>query len=216
MNFRHPLHWIKQATSIDRLSKGSLTLGVGMGWMREEFAAMDADYEARGRVGNEQLEVLHALLQQERVSYQGDFYAFDAVSFEPKAHGDALPTWVGGEGRPAQRRAARFGDAWFPYFVRVTPEELQARHRYVRDQAAGFGRDPEQLGLACCLPVEITESAVDQEADRLRGTPEQVAEALDRFRAVGVRHVGLQFMVPRYPDRMLQIERFAKESGLLG
>ena len=215
MNFRHPLHWLKQATSIDLLSQGRLVLGVGIGWMEEEFAAMGASYGDRGKVADEQLEVVQALLGEERASYQGAFYAFDDVAFEPKAFGDGLPIWVGGEGKAAQRRAAQFGDAWFPYFVKVTPEELSTRHAYVAERTAGFGRDPDQVALACCLPVDITEEPVAQEPDRLRGTPEQVNEALERFAAAGVSHVALQFMAPRYPERIQQIERFATMSGLL-
>ncbi len=216
MNFRHPLHWLKQATSIDRLSQGRLVLGVGIGWMEEEFRAMGALYPERGRVGDEQLEILQRLLAEERVSHHGAYYDFDDVAFEPKAYGDRLPLWVGGEGRPAQRRAARFGDAWFPYFVRITPAELADRFAYVREQAASLGRDPEEVSLACCLPVEITTKTIPQEPDRLRGTPQQVAEVLQRFASAGVAHVGLQFMAPRYPERMEQIEQFARRSGLLG
>jgi probable F420-dependent oxidoreductase len=215
MNFRHPLHWFKQATSIDRLSEGRLVLGVGIGWMEEEFAAMGAPFPDRGRVADEQLEIIHTLLGEERASYRGDFYAFDDVAFEPKAHGARLPIWVGGEGRRAQRRAAHYSDAWFPYFVRVTSDELVERFGYVREQAVMHERDPDEVALACCLPVEITDKEVAQEPDRLRGTPQQVAEALARFSEVGVTHVGLQFMAPRYPERMEQIERFALESDLL-
>jgi alkanesulfonate monooxygenase SsuD/methylene tetrahydromethanopterin reductase-like flavin-dependent oxidoreductase (luciferase family) len=183
--------------------------------MEEEFAAMGAPFPDRGRVADEQLEIIHTLLGEERASYRGDFYAFDDVAFEPKAHGARLPIWVGGEGRRAQRRAAHYSDAWFPYFVRVTSDELVERFGYVREQAVMHERDPDEVALACCLPVEITDKEVAQEPDRLRGTPQQVAEALARFSEVGVTHVGLQFMAPRYPERMEQIERFALESDLL-
>jgi len=212
MNFRHPLHWFRQATSIDRLSEGRLILGVGVGWMEEEFAAMGAPYAERGRVGNEQLEVIHRLLSEDHVSYHGDFYHFEDIAFYPKAHGEKLPLWVGGEGRRARHRAARYGDAWFPYFVRITPEELARRYEEVKRAASGHGRE---VSLACCLPVEITDTEVPQEPDRLRGTPAQVGAALRRFEDVGVTHVALQFMAPRYPDRVSQVEAFAAGGGWL-
>ncbi len=212
MNFRHPLHWFRQATSIDRLSEGRLILGVGVGWMEEEFAAMGAPYAERGRVGNEQLEIIHRLLSEDHVSYHGDFYHFEDIAFYPKAHGERLPLWVGGEGRRARHRAARYGDAWFPYFVRITPEELARRYEEVRQAASEHGRE---VSLACCLPVEITDTEVPQEPDRLRGTPAQVGAALHRFEDVGVTHVALQFMAPRYPDRVFQVEAFAADGGWL-
>jgi len=209
MNFRHPLHWLRQATSVDRLSGGRLILGVGIGWMKEEFDAMGAEFDARGRVGNEQLEILRSLLTEEHVSYRGAFYDFEDIAFHPKAEGD-LPIWVGGEGRPAQRRAGRYGDSWFPYFVRITPEELASKYELVLATGAENGRS---VGLSCCLPVEITDDPVPQERDRLRGTRAQVGEALTAFSEIGVSHVALQFMAPRYPDRVSQIERFVAESG---
>jgi probable F420-dependent oxidoreductase len=212
MNFRHPLHWLRQATTIDRLSEGRLILGVGVGWMEEEFAAMGAPYAERGRVGNEQLDVIERLLAEDHATHHGEFYDFEDIAFYPKAHGDNLPLWVGGEGKPAQRRAGRFGDAWFPYFVRITPEELARRYETVRDTAAEGGRE---VALACCLPVEIGYEEVPQEPDRLRGTPEQVGKALRRFEAVGVTHIALQFMAPRYPERVAQVEAFAADSGWL-
>ncbi len=212
MNFRHPLHWLRQATSIDRLSEGRLLLGVGIGWMEEEFTAMGARFPERGRVGDEQLEIIEALLSEDHASHHGEFYDFADIAFYPKAHGDRLPIWIGGEGRPAQRRAGRFGDAWFPYFVRVTPEELAGRYETVLAAAGSHGRT---TALACCLPVELTDEEVPQEPDRLRGTPAQVGEALQRFADVGVSHVALQFMVARYPDRVAQVDRFAAESGWL-
>jgi alkanesulfonate monooxygenase SsuD/methylene tetrahydromethanopterin reductase-like flavin-dependent oxidoreductase (luciferase family) len=112
----------------------------------------------------------------------------------------------------AQRRAARHGDAWFPYFVRVTPAALAAGFENVRRLAVEAGRDPARVRLTCCLPVEVTGEPVRQEPDRVRGTPLQIAETLRAFARVGVEHVALQFMVPRWPERIAQIERFAAEA----
>jgi alkanesulfonate monooxygenase SsuD/methylene tetrahydromethanopterin reductase-like flavin-dependent oxidoreductase (luciferase family) len=116
---------------------------------------------------------------------------------------------VGGEGSAAQRRAARYGDAWFPYFVRITPADLGERWRHVRQQAQAAGRDPAEISLNLNLPIEVTDQPVPQQPDRLRGSPEQLLEALQPFAALGVQHLALQFMVPHYPQRLAQIERFA-------
>jgi alkanesulfonate monooxygenase SsuD/methylene tetrahydromethanopterin reductase-like flavin-dependent oxidoreductase (luciferase family) len=89
----------------------------------------------------------------------------------------------------------------------VTPEELTRRFDNVRRAAQDVGRDPDEVELNCCLSVEVTDEPVTQEPDRLSGTPEQVAEALVRFAEVGVRHVALQFLVGRYPERLEQMER---------
>jgi alkanesulfonate monooxygenase SsuD/methylene tetrahydromethanopterin reductase-like flavin-dependent oxidoreductase (luciferase family) len=118
---------------------------------------------------------------------------------------------VGGEGVRAQRRAGEYGDAWFPYFVRMTPKELARRFDNVRRSAEKAGRDPERIRLNCCLPIELSREPLPHEEDRLRGSPEQIAAALRGYAKIGVEHVALQFMVPHWPERVEQIERFARE-----
>jgi alkanesulfonate monooxygenase SsuD/methylene tetrahydromethanopterin reductase-like flavin-dependent oxidoreductase (luciferase family) len=178
--------------------------------MKEEFEALNAPFAERGRVSDEHLRMLRHALTQEHCTFGSDHYRFENIAFNPKGYNrDRVPIWVGGEGTAAQRRAARLGDAWFPYFVRVTPGELAARWDNVKQQAQAAGRDPSDVALNLNLPVEVTEQPVTQEPDRLRGTPEQIAEAIQAFAGLGVQHLALQFMVPHYPERLVQIERFA-------
>ena len=122
-----------------------------------------------------------------------------------------IPIWVGGEGIQAQRRTAKYGDAWFPYFVQITPQELKAGYYTVLKLAAEVGRDPGQIRLACCRPIEVTRNPMPQDESRLCGNSEQSVEALRTYRKIGVDHLALQFMVPRWPERVEQIERFAQE-----
>jgi len=212
MPYRHPLHWAKIATTIDHLSRGRLILGVGVGWMVEEFEALGANFKERGAVADEQLEILSRLWEEDKPSFEGRYYRFREVGFSPKPlQKPRIPIWVGGEGARAQRRAARYGDAWFPYFVRITPQELAARFDNVRRWAREVGRDPERIRLSCCLPIELTPEPVPQQDDRLMGSPEQLTVALRAYGKIGVEHMALQFMVPRWPERREQIERFARE-----
>ena len=211
--YRHPLHWAKIATTIDQLSTGRLIMGVGVGWMEEEFTAMNAPFKERGAVSDEQLTLLKQLWTEEHITFRGKYYNVDDIAFNPKPYQKPrVPIWVGGEGKFAQRRAGRYGDAWFPYFVRITPAELAARFDYVRKMAREAGRNPDELALACCLPIELTSDDAKQEEDYLKGSIEQISERLRMFQRVGVTHIGLQFMIPHYPERQEQIERFAKEA----
>jgi probable F420-dependent oxidoreductase len=211
--YRHPLHWAKIATTIDQLSGGRLIMGVGVGWMEEEFAALNAPFKERGKVSDEQLKVLEKIWRDEHVTFEGEYYRFRDIAFNPKPYRKSrIPIWVGGEGKFAQARAGRYGDAWFPYFVRITPKALASAFENVRTEARKAGRAPEEIVLACCLPVEITTADVRQEEDYLKGSIAQVTEAIQKFVAVGVTHIGLQFMFPHYPERREQIELFAKEA----
>jgi probable F420-dependent oxidoreductase len=213
MPYRHPLHWARIATTIDQLSTGRLIMGVGVGWMEEEFAAMNAPFKERGKVSDEQLTLLKQLWTEEHISFQGKYYQVNDIAFSPKPYQKPrVPIWVGGEGKPAQRRAAQYGDAWFPYFVRITPHELRARFENVRKEAEKAGRNPNEIAFACCLPIELTPNDAPQEDDHLKGSIPQVTAAIQKFIDVGVIHIGLQFMIPHYPERLEQIERFAKEA----
>ena len=198
--YREPVHWAKVAATIDRLSEGRFILGVGIGWMEEEFAALGRGkiFAERARVAEEQLLIARNLFTEEHCSFEGEYYRYQDIAFNPKC---TIPIWCGGESRGAQRRAGVYGDAWFPYFARIAPEELAARYENVK-QSAGV----REVKLNCCLSVEVTEQPVEQEPDRLRGTPEQLGAALERFADIGVEHVALQFLVGRYPERLRQME----------
>jgi probable F420-dependent oxidoreductase len=212
MPYRHPLHWARIATTIDQLSTGRLILGVGVGWMEEEFAAMNAPFKERGKVSDEQLTLLKQLWTEEHITFHGKYYQVNDIAFSPKPYQKPrVPIWVGGEGKLAQRRAAQYGDAWFPYFVRITPNELRARFENVRKEAEKAVRNPDEITFACCLPIELTPKDAPQEDDYLKGSISQVTAAIQKFIDVGVIHIGLQFMIPHYPERQEQIEKFAKE-----
>ncbi len=208
--YRHPLYWTRLAATIDRLSAGRLIMGVGVGWMREEFEALGVPFEPRGQMTDEQLEAARTLFTQDHCSFHGQYYAFSDVSCFPRPN-QHLPIWVGGEGRAARRRAGRYGDAWFPYFVRTTPERLRDLHQEVRAAAQEAGRDPNAVALTCCAAIEVTEHEVEQDPSRLRGSPGQLATALARYQRAGVEHVALQFSAPRWPDRLAQIQTFGSE-----
>lgn len=210
--YRHPLYWSKVVATIDHLSKGRFILGVGVGWMAEEFEALGVPFQERGAMSDEQLDILKQLWETDRPRFKGRYYEFNEVASYPKPfQRPRLPIWVGGEGIRAQRRVASYGDAWFPYFVTITPQELAARFDNIRRFARAAGRDADTIRLACCLPVEVTQTPVPQEEGRLMGHPEQLIDALRGYGKVGVEHLSLQFMTPRWPDRLEQMELFAQK-----
>ena len=211
--YRHPLHWARIATTIDHLATGRLIMGVGVGWMAEEFAAMNVPFKERGKIADEQLTLLKQLWTEEHINFYGNYYNVDDIAFLPKPYRKPrVPIWVGGEGKYAQRRAAHYGDAWFPYFIKITPDGLAAEFENVRAEAKKAGRDPDEVQLACCLPVELTSTDGPPITDYLKGSVRQVTDRLKQFVAAGAVHIGLQFMIPHYPERQEQIARFAKEA----
>jgi len=166
----------------------------------------------RAGMSNEQLQIFNLLWKEERPRFEGRYYRFDEVAVSPKpVQKPRFPIWTGGESEAAQKRAAKYGDAWFSYFVKITPPELASRFANVRKLAAEAGRDPATVHFCCCRPIDITPAPVPQEEDTLKGTPEQLIEALKRFKEIGVEHMALQFMVGRWPERKEKIEQFGRE-----
>src|SRR5437773_1057755 len=96
--YRHPLYWARVAVSIERLSRGRLIMGVGVGWMQEEFAALGVPFKDRGRMTDEQLELLSRLWSDEHASFEVRFYRFQDLALSPKPlQQPRIPIWVGGE-----------------------------------------------------------------------------------------------------------------------
>src|SRR5689334_20155421 len=106
----------KQLATIDVLSGGRVTLGIGAGWMREEFEAIGTPpFEDRGKVTDEYVAAFKELWTKDKPSFAGTYVKFDKITFAPKpAQKRGIPIWVGGESGPALRRTAKYGDAWYP------------------------------------------------------------------------------------------------------
>ncbi|OLT10087.1 LLM class F420-dependent oxidoreductase [Actinomadura sp. CNU-125] len=118
--YRHPLQLARVTANLDRLSGGRLIFGVGVGWSKREYAALDVPFERRGALADEQLDVILRSWTRDSISYGGE-------TIDPRPHPlqkPHPPVWVGGTSPGALRRTARFGDAWHP--INVTPDRLRA------------------------------------------------------------------------------------------
>jgi probable F420-dependent oxidoreductase len=108
----HPIHLAKEVATLQELSGGRFTLGVGMGWHRDEYAFMGVPFAGRGRRADEAIRVMHALWGGER-DFDGDLWSFHDATFEPRPSPEP-EIWVGGSSSRAIRRARELGDAWHP------------------------------------------------------------------------------------------------------
>jgi len=147
---RQPLVVAKQAATLDRLSGGRLILGVGAGWLAEEFAALDVPFAERGRRLDEYVTALRALWRNEAASFAGAFVRFEAVVARPAPVRGAVPIVIGGHTEQAARRAGRLGDGFYP--GRGRPEELARLVEVLREAARAAGRDPDAIELTAPLP----------------------------------------------------------------
>jgi probable F420-dependent oxidoreductase len=110
---RHPIVTAKAVATLDIVSGGRVSLGIGVGWLREEFEALGENFENRGRRANEIIQILRRLWADDTITHQGDHYKFGPVKFEPKpVQKPSIPILVGGTSPRAIRRAATLCDGW--------------------------------------------------------------------------------------------------------
>jgi probable F420-dependent oxidoreductase len=142
---RNPLVLAKELATLDHLSSGRVTLGVGIGWLEEEFQALGIPFEQRGVRTEEAMAAMRALWSQERASMAGTTVGFRDVYLRPQPPGGSIPIHVGGHSRIAAERAGRIGDGFFPFGVERDhlPGLVEVMHR----AAVGAGRDPQSLEL---------------------------------------------------------------------
>lgn len=143
---RDPLVVAKQAATLDLLSGGRATLGVGVGWLAEEFAALHAEFTDRGQRMDEHIAVLRTLWGTQPASFHGRYTDFDqCISMPRPVQAGGIPIVIGGDSARAARRAGELGDGWFP--GAPDPIVLAPLVETMRSAAASAGRDPEALSL---------------------------------------------------------------------
>lgn len=158
---RHPIAVARMATTLDVLSGGRFSFGVGAGWLEEEFAAVGADFHRRGALVRESVRAMKALWTEEEPSFRGRTWSFGPVRFEPKpVQKPHPPILVGGESEAALRRAAAVGDGW--YGVRHTPESVVPQVARLRAELAAAGR----AGASFEVTVSTSAAALDHDALR--------------------------------------------------
>ena len=147
----NPVLVAKQAATLDTLSGGRLTLGIGVGWSREEFDALGIPFERRGARTNEYVEAIRTLWRDDVASFDGEFVHFDSVRVNPKpVHDRRIPIVVGGNSDAALRRVATWGDGWYGFNLDDV-DVVAERVNHLRAKCAESGRNPDELRLAVAL-----------------------------------------------------------------
>lgn len=147
----NPVVVAKQAASLDRLSGGRLTLGVGVGWSREEFAALSVPFGRRGARTAEYAAAMRTVWRDDVASFDGDFVRFDSIRVNPKPARDRrIPIVLGGNSDSALGRAAAWGDGWYGFNIDGL-EAVRGRVAELERLCANSGRDRAQLRLSVAL-----------------------------------------------------------------
>jgi probable F420-dependent oxidoreductase len=147
----NPVLMAKQAATLDTLSGGRFTLGIGVGWSREEFDALGVPFERRAARTAEYVEAMRTLWRDDVASFRGEFVGFDSVRVNPKpVRGGRIPIVLGGNSDAALRRVADWGDGWYGFNV-DGPAAVAQHVAKIRALCVERGRDVTALRLAVAL-----------------------------------------------------------------
>ena len=190
--YRAPLSDARQFATVDVLSGGRLLLGVGAGWMQEEFDALGIPFPERGKRTVECIEIYKRSWQDDFVSFDGDYYSFSDVSMDPKPSQKPHPPIIyGGMSPLGARRAAAYCDGFYPVFLDPFADpnrhaDLQAIVKADLDKA---GRDPSTFIMMAATTMRVTDSddflAHQTPRKICTGTAQQVLEDLEKFATAG-------------------------------
>ena len=202
--YRDPLHQAQMIATLDHLSHGRIILGIGVGWMEEEFDALGLGGETfnrRGAVTDEWIEIARTAWQAGAIgrtaSYDGEFRSFqDMGGLVGCVQTPHVPIWVGGKGDIAARRVARYGDGY--HTITSTPDQVAAEIDLVQEQLERADRDPNSIEVSMLGPMVL----LDGDPDSVRGfpavaggAPDQIAETLQSYADAGLDHA---LTIPAY------------------
>lgn len=189
----NPLYLAKWASSIDHLSQGRLMLGLGIGWLQEEFAAIGVPFAQRGKRSDEYLAALKAVWTGQEVDFQGEFVRWQGFQMRPApAQAGGVPLVIGGVSAPAIRRTVRHGNGW--YVIGKDLDEYRAHMRALDDECRRQGRNRAELEITAYW-------------DYYR----QGADSLSAYQELGVDRLLINVRALRHDSTDAALERFADE-----
>ena len=216
---RNPVLTAKILATIDVLSKGRLNVGCGVGWMREEFEALDAPpFDERGAVGSEYIQIFKQLWTEYDPVFEGNYASFSNISFLPKpVQTPHPPIWVGGESNPALRRAAELGDCWYPIgtnprFPLDSAELLRKRIERLHHYAELNDRDPATIDLAYSANwFKLANPGTCNRTRWFEGESAQILEDIGQLMDLGVNHLILNFAGDSTSEITDRMSKFTSE-----
>ena len=212
--YHNPVELAKYTATLDQVSGGRLTLGVGVGHVAEEFQALGIEMRQRGSLTDECIAIMKELWTSPHATYHSRRWNFSDLRFSPKPlQKPHIPLWIGGDSPGAIRRAAAVGDGWHP--TSISPEEFSLGKRQIGELAATSGRGPESIVMSMRVDVEVQPRpsgarATDQ--TRLPGDdPGRMAATIEAFQTAGVEHMVFALNSGDVPAITSLMERIARE-----
>ena len=212
--YHNPVQLAKYTATLDQVSGGRLTLGVGVGHISEEFQALGIEMRQRGSLTDECIAIMKELWTSPHPTYHSRRWNFSDLRFSPKPlQKPHIPLWVGGDSPGAIRRAATLGDGWHP--TSISPEEFSLGKRQIDELSATSRRDPESIVMSMRVDVEVQPRpsgtrAADQ-TSLLGDNPGRMAATIEAFQTAGVEHMVFALNSGDVPAITSLMERIARD-----
>jgi len=215
LTYRNPFITARAVATLDVLSRGRVSLGVGAGYLKREFRALGVDFEARNDLMDEYLRALKAAWTSDEFSFEGTGYAASGARILPRpVQRPHPPLMIGGNAKRAIRRAAELGDAWMPFLTPAEALSTTARTAHLND-AKELGEGIDYL-RACCEKIgreqipQVMVSGLTSWPDR-EGSADQLLERIADFEALGVVGCSVHIGGRNRAEWSDNAEQFAKE-----
>ncbi|MEE8362988.1 MAG: TIGR03619 family F420-dependent LLM class oxidoreductase [Dehalococcoidia bacterium] len=212
--FRNAVLNAKMLTTLDVLSGGRLILGVGTGWMPEEFEAMGASFADRGAVTDEHLALFHRAAAGGAPDYTGEHVRLRGMTFFPAAKQQPRPPiWIGGNSRRAMRRAVEYGDNW--HCIRLTPDEVAAGRATLTQLCESAGRDPAEVEVSVRTSLTLTGAGAGhqhvEQRGLMTGEPAEIIEDIQEYADAGTDYMVLSVAGASLEETVQNLNRFNEE-----
>jgi probable F420-dependent oxidoreductase len=215
--YRNPIITAKMLASLDVLSNGRVIVGLGVGWMKEEFDNLGTPaFAERGRVTDEYIRAFRELWTSDNPTVKGQLCNFSNIVFLPKpVQKPTIPIWIGGHSKQAIRRAARLGDGWHPIggvpTIPLEPEDMRKDLVLLAEYAHAAGRDPRQIRVALKGSLFDKEKKIEGRRRRFLGEAEEIAADIRDYRAAGVDTMIFDVRRASSAETLERMEWMAKE-----
>ena len=184
----NPLVLAKSLASLDQLSGGRLTIGVGVGALQHESECLGSDYATRGAYSDESIAIMKELWTKDDPDFKGEFFSFSGIKFSPKPKQNPHPPiWIGGSSNAALRRTAQLGDGWHPNGT--FPDEFGAQVKRLETRLDDAGRRLSDITLSIRSELDVLDSPVTEQQGPTIGTPDQLVSVIESYESIGVQEM---------------------------
>ena len=219
-SFRNPALFAKMVDTVEEISDGRVVLGLGAGWLEEEYRAFGYPFDRRVARFEEAFTIINGLLKNGQIDFEGQFYSARECELRPRGpRPNGPPIMVGSSGPRMLRATLPHVDSWNAWLsgARSHPDQIPPMREKIDAACLEIGRDPATLERTVSIMVdqtgtrEIGYSMKPDTAEPLTGSPEEIAAGIQAFVDEGISHIQLYFV----PNTIQSIERFSSVLDIL-